>query len=412
MKLIFVLFLVFVNFLFPLKAEAKQPAEESPPSIPMLMEKEFDGRGFSVKKILAGKKDYTRYLITYKSGDLTISGIMNLPKGRGPFPVLILNHGFIHPKYYTVGRGLKREQDYFARKGYIVIHPDYRNHGFSDKDPQSESNFRLGYVEDVINLVLAVRKSNKKYFDKQNIGMLGHSLGGGICLNIMVTKPDLVKAHVLYAPVSADYYDNFMRWIQKGRPEIAQKIIRRHGTPETDPEFWAELSAINYLDNIKTPIMLHHGTADDSVPVEWSDKLAKALEEKGKSVVFYRYPGGKHEFIKYWPAVMKRTVGFFDKYLKNVMNARAGENFTISLESNPTTGYSWQLAKPLDEKIVQLVGSEYVPSKTDLVGAGGEEKWTFLAVKKGSTRVALEYVRSWEEDDPAVEEKTFLIRVD
>ena len=94
-----------------------------------------------------------------------------------------------------------------------------------------------------------------------------------------------------------------------------------------------------------------------------------------------------------------------------VINARAGENFIITLESNPTTGYSWQLAKPLDEKIVQLVGSEYVPSKTDLVGAGGMEKWTFLAVKKGTTRVSLKYVRPWEKDKPPAEENTFLIKV-
>ena len=73
---------------------------------------------------------------------------------------------------------------------------------------------------------------------------------------------------------------------------------------------------------------------------------------------------------------------------------------------------AWQLAKPLDEKIVQLVGSEYSPSRTDLVGAGGEEKWTFLAVKKGTTRISRKYVRPWEKDEPPAEEKTFLIRVD
>jgi dipeptidyl aminopeptidase/acylaminoacyl peptidase len=315
-KLLLIAF-VLANFLLSSGAVAKQPAEESPLSLPKLSQMKFDGRDFSVKKILAREKYYTRYLITYKSGTLTISGIMNLPKGGGPFPVLILNHGYINPKYYTVGRGLKREQDYFASRGYIVIHPDYRNHGLSDKDSRSERNFRLGYVEDVINLVLAVRNSKKKYFDKNNIGMLGHSLGGGICLNIMTTKPDLVKAYVLYAPVSADYYDNFNRWIKRGRPEIAQKIIDQHGTPASNPKFWKELSAINYLGNIKAPIMLHHGTADRSVPVEWSDKLAKAVTAEGKSLTYYRYPGGKHEFIKYWPAVMQRTIRFFDKYLKD-----------------------------------------------------------------------------------------------
>jgi len=314
MKQIFSLFLL-LSFFVP-GVLAKQPAELAPPSLPKLAEQKFNGHDFQVKKILAREKAYTRYLITYKSADLTISGIMNLPKGDGPFPVLILAHGYINPKYYTVGRGLKREQDYFASRGYLVIHPDYRNHGLSDKDPESQDHFRLGYVEDVINVVYAVRASDKGYFDKENIGLMGHSLGGGIALNIMVTQPKLVKAISLYAPVSADYYDNFNRWIRRGRPDVAQKIIDQHGSLESNPKFWRELSAINYLDKVALPILLQHGTADESCPVEWSDRLARELKAAKKNITFERYDGGKHEFIKYWPAFMKKNVEFFDEYLK------------------------------------------------------------------------------------------------
>ncbi|MFC1568547.1 protease inhibitor I42 family protein, partial [Candidatus Margulisiibacteriota bacterium] len=63
------------------------------------------------------------------------------------------------------------------------------------------------------------------------------------------------------------------------------------------------------------------------------------------------------------------------------------------------------------EKIVRLEGSKYLPEATDRVGAGGEEQWTFLAVKKGSAAIALKYVRPWEKDQPPAEEKTFLIKV-
>ena len=298
------------------------------PSLPSLMAEKFDGRDFSVKEVLAYEKSYTRYLITYKSGELTISGIMNLPKGKGPFPVIITNHGYINPSVYTVGRGLKREQDYFAKHGYIVIHPDYRNHGLSSKDPDEQARFRLAYDEDVINCILAIKNSNKKYFNKKKIGMLGHSRGGGIALNILVAKPELVKACVLFASTSMNAWNNFERWtlgrgVRRARrarsresQKRAEEILTRYGSPETNPKFWAELSAQTYLKNIKAPIMVNHGTADDSVPIEWSDKLVKALSQEGKSVVYYRYPGGKHEFIKHWPAVMKRSVEFFDKYLK------------------------------------------------------------------------------------------------
>lgn len=40
---------------------------------------------------------------------------MNIPKGDGSYPLVILNHGHIDTDIYTLGRGLKREQDYLAR---------------------------------------------------------------------------------------------------------------------------------------------------------------------------------------------------------------------------------------------------------------------------------------------------------
>ena len=288
-------------------------AQEAP-SLSALMKRDYHGSDLAIKKVLAENRYYTRYLITYKSNGFTISGIMNLPKGKGPFPVIITNHGFIDPNVYTVGRGLKREQDYLARRGYIVVHPDYRNHAFSDRDDSDVAGFRLGYVIDAINCIMAVKNSERKYFDKNKIGLLGHSMGGGVVLNILVTKPELAGAAVLFAPVSADYRDNFTRWLwrRKRHPEIAEKIIALYGSPETNPAFWDGLSAVNYLANIRAPIMIHHGTADESVPIEWSEKLDRALRAEKKEVVFYRYPGERHEFGPAWPLVMQRTVKFFD----------------------------------------------------------------------------------------------------
>ena len=326
MKRIFI-FLIFAGLLFSFCSGA----EEEPLSLPRFAAKKFNGRDFSVKEILARNRDYTRYLITYKSGDLTISGIMNLPRGKGPFPVIITNHGYINPRVYTVGRGLKREQDYFARRGYIVVHPDYRNHGLSSKDPDEMARFNLGYDEDVINCILAIKGSDKKYFDKERIGMLGHSRGGGIALNTLVARPELVKACVLYASTSMNAWDNFERWsLGRGArrtrrvPDArmrenrrrAEEILTRYGSPETNPEFWAGMSAETYLKNISAPIVIFHGTSDDSVPIEWSDKLSAALKKEGKTVLYYKLPGEKHEFVKEWPIFMKRSVEFFDKYLK------------------------------------------------------------------------------------------------
>jgi dipeptidyl aminopeptidase/acylaminoacyl peptidase len=306
------------------------PMLAQPPSLPALSRFKLVGRDFSVKELLASNNYYDRYLISYQSGNLSISGIMNLPKGKGPFPIIITNHGYIPPSVYTVGRGLKREQDYFARHGYIVIHPDYRNHGLSDKDPDENAPFHLAYEQDVLNLIDAVKKSSKPYFDKDNIGMLGHSRGGGITLNILVSRPDLMKAAVLYAPISMNAWDNFERWtLGRGRSgarrisaararenqKRAQEILSLYGSPEVDPKFWQELSAENYLDDIQAPVMVFHGTDDDSVPLEWSQKLVKDLRAKNKNVQYYELTGEKHEFIKQWPFFMQKSRELFDRYL-------------------------------------------------------------------------------------------------
>ena len=86
-----------------------------------------------------------------------------------------------------------------------------------------------------------------------------------------------------------------------------------------------------------------------------------------------------------------------------------GENAVITLEANHTTGYSWQLAKPVDKAMLEFVESKYVASNTGLIGSGGKEVWTFKALKKGQTEVALKYVQPWEKDAPPAREATFVI---
>lgn len=292
-----------------------EKVEHHPVSLPALMAKDYAGRDFTLGRVLDENSAYTRHFITYRSGDLTISGIANIPRGVGPFPVLILNHGYIDPAIYTNGRGLKREQDYLARRGYAVVHSDYRNHAQSDRDPDNELNFRLGYTEDVISLIYALREAKLPNLDTERIGMLGHSMGGGVTLNTLVVRPELVDAAVLFAPVSANYERNYERWTKR-ESETGQAIIARYGTPEANPDFWNGVSAKNYFDRIETPIQNHHGTRDESVEIKWSDELALWLKEAGKALDYHIYPGEPHEFAAAWPVVMERSVSFFDTHVK------------------------------------------------------------------------------------------------
>ncbi|HCU70273.1 MAG TPA: peptidase S9 [Candidatus Moranbacteria bacterium] len=294
---------------------AKKP-EEHPDSIPAMSEKEYHGSDLKLEKVLEDNASYARYSISYLSEGFKISGIMNIPKGAGPFPVLILNHGYIDPKFYTNGQGLKREQDFFARHGYAVLHSDYRNYAQSDFDPQNEIRPRSGYVEDVINAIEAVKKSDLQVFDKENIGMLGHSMGGGIALNVMVIKPDIAKAYVLLAPINSDYKVNFDKWVRSDWSDTAREFIEKYGEPQENPELWNSLSAKNYFYRVSSPVMLHQGTADDQVPVEWSRELDEMLKKENKAITYYEYPGESHTFTSAQNLVMQRTLEFLDSRLK------------------------------------------------------------------------------------------------
>ena len=88
------------------------------------------------------------------------------------------------------------------------------------------------------------------------------------------------------------------------------------GTPQENPQFWRSLSANSYLSDISGPIQLHHGTADTSVPVEFSQKLETQLKEAGKAVELYTYQGDDHNIAANFGVAAQRSVEFFDKYLK------------------------------------------------------------------------------------------------
>ncbi|KPJ53466.1 MAG: hypothetical protein AMJ37_01385 [Dehalococcoidia bacterium DG_18] len=71
-----------------------------------------------------------------------------------------------------------------------------------------------------------------------------------------------------------------------------------------------------------------------------------------------------------------------------------GDSFLLSLKSNPTTGYAWQVQ--FDDELLELVDTKFEPS-SDAIGAGGVESFEFQALKEGDSEVTMVYERSWEE---------------
>ena len=97
----------------------------------------------------------------------------------------------------------------------------------------------------------------------------------------------------------------------------------------------------------------------------------------------------------------------------NIRYVKPNENFTIQLASNPTTGYSWQLAEPLDKNHIELINHTYQPNDhpQGMVGVGGTEIWQFRALKSGTTQIKMRYVHPWETEIPAAQEATYSIEI-
>jgi uncharacterized protein len=245
--------------------------------------------------VLLRTETYTQHAVTYRGDGLTVSGTLNLPRGRGPFPVLVLAHGYIDPAVYQTGQGLRREQDWLARAGYAVLHVDYRNHAGSDRDPRADEELRLGYTVDVVNAVHAVRGRESGASTATGSACWAGRWAAAWSTTSSPWHRAWSSAAVVFAPVSSRAEDNFNRWIRDdpGRSGLSRRIIRAYGAPERNRRFWREVSPRTYFDRVTEPVLIHHGTADESCPIRWSRQTRRAMQAAGVDVSMRVYPGSR-----------------------------------------------------------------------------------------------------------------------
>ena len=89
---------------------------------------------------------------------------------------------------------------------------------------------------------------------------------------------------------------------------------------------------------------------------------------------------------------------------KTIVVERSKPTFSVIVQANPTTGYSW-LLRSYDSNLIAPVSRKfYPPTDKKLVGAPGYEKWTFRVKSSGfvvpqTASITLLYARSWEMQD-------------
>lgn len=90
---------------------------------------------------------------------------------------------------------------------------------------------------------------------------------------------------------------------------------------------------------------------------------------------------------------------------------KTGETYTITLDENITTGYSW-VYNIEDEEIIQLESEDdQSEGVKTAIGAGNQHTWTFKGLKKGTAKIIFKYYRGWEDEDSAIQTIEYTVKV-
>jgi dipeptidyl-peptidase 4 len=171
-----------------------------------------------------------------------------------------------------------------AEAGYIVISID--NRGTPAPRGTAWRKVVYGTVGDLSSKdqAAAVRAllARHPYLDRERVGVWGWSGGGTNTLNAMFRFPDLYHVGVAVAPVPDQrLYDT-----------IYQE--RYMGLPQDNEAGYRTGSAINFAEGLRGKLLLVHGTGDDNVHAQGTERLVNRLIELGKPFDAMMYPNRSH----------------------------------------------------------------------------------------------------------------------
>jgi len=99
------------------------------------------------------------------------------------------------------------------------------------------------------------------------------------------------------------------------------------------------------------------------------------------------------------PTPTANEVNVDASYNGSEITLAVGNQLIVTLESNETTGYTWNLSSISDTNVIKKVRNQYIiptPSDPPLLGQGGISIWTFEALAAGTATISMQELRSWE----------------
>ena len=273
----------------PLPTPTLAPYEQY--TIDYLRKRAYGGGRIEVLEKLAENDAFTSYSIRYPSDGLNIYGFMGVPKGPGPFPVIVSIHGYAEYGQYDPFNAGPHSAGFLANHQSIVIHPGLRNQPPSDS---GDNLLRVGMTLDVLNLIALIKTRNElpaelAGADTDHIGLWGISMGGEIGLRVITISPD-IKAAVLYSPLGGKNERNSHQMYELTHDEEFAKDF------SVPLEMLDRISPDYSYYKITSAVQLHHGTADSTAPISWAAETCDFLKAAGIAVGCIFYQGAGHLF--------------------------------------------------------------------------------------------------------------------
>ena len=230
---------------------------------------------------------HSETLVWKGADDWDIEGILTYPldyqEGRS-YPMILQIHGGPHGRY---SKTFNQSSQQWAAKGYAVLRGNCR--GSSGRTYEfSNANFMDWGGKDYVDLMNGVdHVISMGVADPDQLLVMGGSYGGFMTFWV-VTQTDRFKAAIGHAGIS-DWFSFF------GQTDIPNLLAYGFGgLPSQQKATYEKFSPIEFVDQVKTPLLITHGDEDRRVPVSQAEQFFVSLRKAGKEVKFLRYPREGH----------------------------------------------------------------------------------------------------------------------
>ena len=235
------------------------------------------------------------YLVHYpsKDGKWTISALLYVPynmQRNGQNAAVVYVHG--GPASQAVN-SFDRFIQHIVNQGYMVIAPNYRGStGYGKEFQQANlSDMGGGDLQDVIAAADWIKQTG--FLDPKKVALMGRSYGGYLTMMGVTKAPDEWAAGVPIVP-----FVNWFTEIENEDPVLRQSDLATMGDPVKNKALFEDRSPINFIGNIKAPLLLLAGANDPRCPHSEAQQVADAIKKRGGVVEYKMYENEGHGFAR------------------------------------------------------------------------------------------------------------------